>query len=138
MGLRCLIVDDSPPFLEAARGLLEREGIGVVGVASTSAEALQRAEELRPDVVLVDINLGMDSGFDLAWQLDGRGAPRPGDGQPTIILISSHSEDDLEELIAESPAAGFLGKSSLSARAIHSLICDNIVSEPEASAPREM
>jgi len=138
MRLRCLIVDDSPPFLKAARALLEREGIGVVGVASTSAEALQRAEELRPDLVLVDIDLGPDSGFDLAWQLDRRGAPGPGDDKPTIVLISSHSEEDLEELIAESPAAGFLGKSSLSARAIHSLICDNSGSEPEASAPREM
>ena len=48
MALRCLIVDDSAPFLAAARKLLEREGISVVGVASTSAEALKPAQELRP------------------------------------------------------------------------------------------
>jgi DNA-binding response OmpR family regulator len=56
--LRCLIVDDSPRFLHAARGLLERQGIRVVGVASTSAEALQQATVLRPDLALLDINLG--------------------------------------------------------------------------------
>ncbi len=137
MSLRCLIVDDSAPFLKAARGLLEREGIEVVGVASTSAEAIRRADELRPDLVLVDIDLGPDSGFDLVRHID-RNASDLGDGKPTIILISSHSEQDFEELIAASPAAGFLGKSSLSASAIHSLICDNGMSEPEANAPREM
>ena len=50
--LRCLIVDDSPRFLAAARGLLERQGLTVVGVASTSAEALERVRELRPDAVV--------------------------------------------------------------------------------------
>jgi DNA-binding NarL/FixJ family response regulator len=54
-GLRCLIVDDSPRFLEAARGLLEREGIVVVGVAPNGADAVRLAVELRPDVCLVDI-----------------------------------------------------------------------------------
>ena len=55
---RCLIVDDNPGFLDAARGLLQREGVAVVGTASTSAEAAQRVEQLRPDVALVDIDLG--------------------------------------------------------------------------------
>jgi two-component system nitrate/nitrite response regulator NarL len=137
MSLRCLIVDDSAPFLKAAQGLLEREGIDVVGVASTSSEAIRRTDELRPDLVLVDIDLGPDSGFDLVRHLD-RNASDVGDGKPAIILISSHSEQDFEELIAASPAAGFLGKSSLSASAICSLICDNSLSEPEANAPREM
>ena len=56
--MRCLIVDDSADFVDAARGLLECQGITVVGVASTSAEALRLFEELRPDVTLVDIDLG--------------------------------------------------------------------------------
>jgi two-component system, NarL family, nitrate/nitrite response regulator NarL len=122
---RCLIVDDSAPFLRAATGLLKREGVDVVGVASTSAEAMQRTRELRPDLVLVDIDLGVDNGFDLARELDQYASSGPDRNKPTIILISSHSEDDLRELIAESPAAGFLGKSSLSADAIQALICDN-------------
>jgi CheY-like chemotaxis protein len=70
--MRCLIVDDSPHFLDAARGLLERQGFTVIGVASTSAEALQRAQELHPDVTLVDIDLGGESGLELARRLHGR------------------------------------------------------------------
>jgi CheY-like chemotaxis protein len=126
MGLRCLIVDDSAPFVKAARGLLEREGIGVVGLASSTAEALQRANELRPDLVLVDVDLGSDSGFDLVKQLDRTVRSGWGEGKPAIILISSHAEEDVEELVAESPAAGFLAKSSLSASTIQALICDNV------------
>ena len=71
--MRCLIVDDSADFVDAARGLLERQGITVVGVASTSAEALRCFEELRPDVTLVDIDLGGESGFELAEQLHRAG-----------------------------------------------------------------
>ena len=58
MPLRCLLVDDSDAFLEAASVLLERERVTVVGVASSSAEALRQARELRPDVILVDVGLG--------------------------------------------------------------------------------
>ncbi len=71
--MRCLIVDDSAYFVDAARGLLERQGMTVVGVASTSAEALRRFEELRPDVTLVDLDLGGESGFELAEQLHWAG-----------------------------------------------------------------
>ena len=56
--MRCLIVHDSLRFLDADRGLLERHGMTVVDVASTSADALRRTVELRPDVTLVDIDLG--------------------------------------------------------------------------------
>src|SRR5262249_35766572 len=125
MTLRCLIVDDSAPFLKAARGLLEREGMNIVGLASTSAEAFERIEELRPDLVLIDVDLGRDSGIDLARQLGCNGSGAPSFSTPTIILISSHSEEDFEELIADSRAAGFLAKSSLSASAIRNVICDD-------------
>lgn len=114
MALRCLIVDDNEPFLEAASALLEREGVSVPGVASTGAEALRQVDALRPDVVLVDIGLRGESGFEVARRLaevDG------GDG-PTVILISTRAEADFADLIAESPAAGFLPKSELSAGAI--------------------
>src|SRR4029079_4666577 len=69
MPVRCLIVDDNLGFLEAARKLLEREGLSIAGVASTSAEALREAELLRPDVVLVDVSLGEESGLELARRL---------------------------------------------------------------------
>ena len=69
MALRCLIVDDNEPFLDAARTLLEREGLTIAGVASTSADALREAGSLQPDVVLVDVSLGEESGFELARRL---------------------------------------------------------------------
>jgi CheY-like chemotaxis protein len=117
MAFGVLIVDDSRLFLEAACVLLEREGLRVVGVAATSAEALQRAQELRPEVVLVDIMLGDESGFDLARQLAGYHR----DG-PAVILISTHAAADFADLIAESPAAGFVPKQELSADAIRRII----------------
>ena len=114
--MRCLIVDDSPRFLDAARGLLERQGLTVVGVASTSAEALQRVEELRPDVTLLDIDLGGESGLELARRLHDQDGPGP------VILISTHAEQDYAELIAASPAVGFLPKTALSGDAIRDLL----------------
>ena len=66
MPLRCLLVDDNDAFLETASLLLEREGLTVVGVASSIAEALRQVHALRPDLILVDIGLGDESGFDLA------------------------------------------------------------------------
>jgi CheY-like chemotaxis protein len=115
---RCLIVDDSPRFLDAARGLLERQGITVVGVAANGAEALRRAEELRPDVTLVDIDLGGESGFELARRLDGDGGP----ALSRVILVSTHAEEDYADLIAASPAVGFLDKADLSASTIRDLV----------------
>ena len=128
MALRCLIVDDSSRFLRAARVLLEGEGIAVVGVAATAAEALTRAGELRPDVVLIDIHLGEDSGFTLVRQLDERAQSVADLPVPLLVLISTHAGQDFADLIAASPAVGFLAKADLSARAVHDLI---------ASVPQE-
>jgi DNA-binding NarL/FixJ family response regulator len=113
-----VLVDDSDAFLKAASVLLQREGVMVAGMASNSAEALRLAGVLRPDVILVDIGLGEESGFDLARLLarDGQG------GGAEVILISARAEADYAELIAESPAAGFLVKSDLSARAIDRIL----------------
>jgi DNA-binding NarL/FixJ family response regulator len=108
--LRCLIVDDNPSFLEAARVLLERQGASVVGTATTVHEALVQTHDLRPDVALVDVMLGDESGLDLARRLEDAGPP--------VVLISTHSTADLEDLLSETPAAGFLPKSELSASAI--------------------
>jgi CheY-like chemotaxis protein len=115
--VRCLIVDDSLQFLEAARGWLERQGITVVGAASTVAQALQLAEELHPDVVLVDIDLGGESGFELAKQLQRKAGV---DSSP-VIFISAYAEEDYAELIAASPAVGFLPKTALSGQRIRDL-----------------
>lgn len=118
MTLRVLIIDDSAHFLRAARSLLERQGLTVVGVASDGAEALREAEALRPDVTLVDIGLGGESGIELARRLERV----PGLTGRGLILISTHDPDDFAELIAASPAVGFLSKSDLSAQAILDLV----------------
>jgi CheY-like chemotaxis protein len=116
--MRCLIVDDSADFVEAARHLLEHGGITVVGVASTSAEALGCFEEQRPDVTLVDVNLGSENGFELAERLHRSGLPTPS----PVILISTHAEEDFADMIASSPAIGFLAKFDLTPGAIRDLV----------------
>src|SRR3981081_2432056 len=116
--MRCLIGDDSADFIGAGGRLLEGEGITVVGAASTSADALRLFEELRPDVTLVDINLGGESGFDVAEQLHRAGGSSPS----PVILISTHAAQDFAELIDTSPAIGFLSKSALTCGAIHDLV----------------
>jgi DNA-binding NarL/FixJ family response regulator len=110
MRLVCVIVDDNEPFLAAARALLERQGMTVAGVAADSREALLLAREHRPDVALVDISLGEESGFDVATLIAGYVSH--------VILISSNDEDDYADLLADSPAAGFISKTELSADAI--------------------
>jgi DNA-binding NarL/FixJ family response regulator len=118
MPIRCLIVDDNRPYLEAARVLLEREGLTVAGVATTGNEAFRQAKALLPDVVLVDISLGEENGFDLARRLveDGVGA------EATVVMISTRAEEDVADLLADSPAAGFVPKAELSAVAIRRIV----------------
>jgi DNA-binding NarL/FixJ family response regulator len=114
--LRCVIVDDDKAFLHAARALLERDGVTVAGIAHTCAEAVERAEALQPDVLLIDIRLGEESGFDVARRLvdDGQAA--------ALIMISTHAGEDYADLIAESPAKGFVAKADLSAAAIRRIL----------------
>jgi DNA-binding NarL/FixJ family response regulator len=111
-------VDDNDAFREGARDLLERQGLTVVGVAATSDEALERASVLRPDVTLVDIDLGEENGFDLVRRLAGAA----GLEHLHMVLISAYSESDFADLIASSPAIGFLSKAALSASAIRELL----------------
>jgi two-component system, NarL family, nitrate/nitrite response regulator NarL len=115
--LRCLIVDDNELFLDSARTLLEREGVDVVGTATTPDGATADALRLRPDVVLVDVMLGDRSGFELAGRLDRAGC--------AVVMISTLAAIDLEELLADSPARGFLAKAELSGKALRELLAVN-------------
>jgi len=117
---RCLIVDDSLRFGEEARGLLEQEGICVDGVAASGDEASRLAEALLPDLALIDISLGEESGFDVARRLvDGLRA-RP----PAVIFISTYDEREFSGRIDASPALGFIPKTQLSAARIRDLLGD--------------
>lgn len=115
--MRCLIVDDSAAFRTAASTMLELAGFSVVGMARNTAEALACYRDLLPDVTLVDIDLGPESGFDVAEELRQAGPP-----SPPVILISTHDEQDLAEMIASSSALGFLPKFALSPDAIRDLV----------------
>ena len=117
MPLQCIIIDDYQPYLKVARAKLERQGMAVIGVATNGTEALRQARELSPDVALVDISLGTESGFDVAREI------KPYVG--SVILISSndhYEDDDYAELIAGCRAVGFLSKVTLSADAISQLV----------------
>jgi len=119
VSLRCLIVDDNAEFLAAARVILEGGGdFTVVAEASTAAEAVRTVDEVDPDLVLLDIDLGHENGFDVARQLAGR-ARNP---TPNVILISAHREEDFAELIAESPVLGFIPKAEFSPARVGELL----------------
>jgi DNA-binding NarL/FixJ family response regulator len=111
-----VIVDDDEAFIRAAHAVLERDGVTVAGAASNCAEAVMRAEALRPDVVLIDIRVGEESGFDVARRLaDNNHAV-------ALIMTSTYSAADYADLIAESPAAGFVPKAQLSGAAIRRVL----------------
>jgi DNA-binding NarL/FixJ family response regulator len=114
--IRCFIVDDNVPFLQAASSRLSRDGIDVVGTATNSAEAVAAAKRLQFDVALVDVSLGEESGLDLTRELASLGRDF------RIVLISTRSEEDLAPLIEGSPAAGFIPKSRLSPQAVLEMV----------------
>ena len=113
---RALIVDDSEQFLASAGRLLGVGGVDVVGTARSGSEAVHLASELRPDVVLVDIDLGRESGLDVA---DDLAALVP---SPIVLLISTHTEAEVGEMAEASRAAGFIAKSQLDAAAVLALL----------------
>lgn len=108
---RCLIVDDSPTFCAAVRGMLEAAGATVVGTASTLAAAVEAASAHEPDLILVDIDLGSESGFDVVEALHDLRLSQ----HPAIILVSTHDQDDFAEMVEASSAIGYLQKFGLSA-----------------------
>jgi len=115
MTTRLVIVDDNAQFLTAARDLLERQGLEVLAVASTGDDATRLTGELRPDGVLVDVDLGPESGFDVARRLHGEHGAH-------VVLISAYNESEFADLIAGSPALGFIPKAKLSARRVTALL----------------
>jgi DNA-binding NarL/FixJ family response regulator len=131
MPIRCLIVDDNSSFRHEMGGLLKEQGLKVVGCAASAAEALQQIAELRPDVALIDIDLGRDSGLTLATRL----SEISGRAVRNVILISTHDEGAFAELIERSSALGFLPKTELSGAAIRRMLA-SATSETSRSGER--
>ncbi len=111
-----LIVDDHEGFRVTARALLEAEGFDVVGEAASGVAALRAAAELRPDLVLLDVQLPDFDGFEVASRLSGNGTA------PAIVLTSSRDADDFGPLVAASGARGFVPKAELSGAALATLL----------------
>ena len=111
-----LIVDDHPRALACARELLEADGFLVVGEASDGAEAIQAVHRLRPDVVVLDVQLPDMTGFEVTQRLMGNG------GSPAVVLVSSREAADYGPLIAESGARGFIAKDELSGATVRALL----------------
>jgi DNA-binding NarL/FixJ family response regulator len=107
-----LIVDDHAPFRAAARALLEAGGFDVVGEAADGAEAIAGVAQLRPEVVLLDIQLPDVDGFAVAKRL------AEGDSCAAIVLTSSRSISSLRRRLAANPALSFIPKSELSGPAL--------------------
>ncbi len=111
-----LIVDDHPSFRGTARALLEAEGYEVVGEAADGAGAVAAASRLRPQVVLLDVQLPDLDGFEVAARL------RSLDHVPQIVLTSSRDGSDFGSLIAGCGALGFVPKAELSGPALAALL----------------
>jgi DNA-binding NarL/FixJ family response regulator len=116
MAATVLIVDDHPGFRAAARRLLELEGYVVVGEAEDGMTALAQARELRPELVLLDVQLPDIDGFEVAERLSGW------DVTPAVVLTSSREASDYGPCLARAPAAGFLPKAELSAAGIADIL----------------
>ncbi len=116
VGMTVLIVDDHPSFRASARTLLEAEGYEIVGEAETGAGALQAVKELKPDLVLLDVQLPDIDGFEVAEQLRELADP------PAVVLTSSRDSADYGSCIQICGACGFVPKADLSGAAIAALL----------------
>ena len=111
-----LIVDDHPSFRASARALLEAEGFDVVGEAADGEEAIAEARRLRPDVVLLDVQLPDVDGFAIAERLTADGSPA------AVVLISSREAAAYGPRLEAAPAKGFIAKRKLSGEALAALL----------------
>jgi DNA-binding NarL/FixJ family response regulator len=116
MGPTVLIVDDHPAFRESASALLEEEGFVVVGEAADGDEAIGAVERLRPQIVLLDIQLPGSDGFKVAEVLAA--GPHP----PSVVLISSRDAAAYGSRLEATAAQGFIPKSELSGPALAALV----------------
>jgi DNA-binding NarL/FixJ family response regulator len=113
---RILIVDDHAPFRSIARQVLTADGFLIVGESADGAEALRACGELRPDLVLLDVQLPDIDGFAVAAVLTTQVDP------PAVVLVSSRSRIDYGPRIEDCRALGYIAKAELSGDAVRRLL----------------
>jgi DNA-binding NarL/FixJ family response regulator len=111
-----LIVDDHAGFVSAARRILASEGFDVIGEALDGITGVAAARELRPDIVLLDVQLPDIDGFEVARQLVELEDP------PTVVLTSSRDAVDYGSRVAAAAARGFIGKAELTGERLAELV----------------
>jgi DNA-binding NarL/FixJ family response regulator len=116
MAVSVLIVDDHPRFRAFARALLSAEGFEVVGEAGDGVTAAAAARHLRPDVVLLDVQLPDENGFVVAERLAQ--LPHP----PRVVLVSTRAASGYRERLDRARVRGFIAKAELSGPALAALV----------------
>jgi len=111
-----LIVDDHQGFRDGARALLEAEGFEVLGEAADGESAIEQTRRLRPDVVLLDVQLPGRDGFAVADEVTGWPSA------PAVVLVSSRGRDAYGAKLAATRARGFLTKEGFSGTCLASLL----------------
>jgi DNA-binding NarL/FixJ family response regulator len=111
-----LIVDDFAAFRRSARALLEDDGFDVVGEAADGRTALAEVERLRPAVVLLDVQLPDEDGFEVAARVAS--GPDP----PVVVLVSTRDASAYAPRLAGTPARGFIAKAELSGERLAALL----------------
>lgn len=111
-----LIVDDHAGFRESASALLTAEGFDVVGEAADGRGAIAEAARLRPQVVLLDVRLPGQDGFEVAQLLAA--SPQP----PAVVLISSRDAATYGARLETAPIRGFISKRELSGASLGALV----------------
>jgi DNA-binding NarL/FixJ family response regulator len=111
-----LIVDDHPSFRASARRLLEAEGFKVIGEAEDGHAAIAAAQQLQPDLVLLDVQLPDLDGFEVAARLTAMGLAS------AVVLTSSRNPREYGRLVTETAARGFVPKAELSGAVLTALL----------------
>ena len=123
-----LIVDDHPSFRSFARDLLESEGFDVVGESEDGRSGLRAALALRPEVVLMDVQLPDVTGFEVTRRILSEMAT-------AVVLVSTRDESDYGADIESSGAVGFVPKAELSGARIRRLVGQTPGSDAEMCPP---
>lgn len=111
-----LIVDDHEGFRNFARTLFASEGFEVAGDVADGESALEAVRVLRPDVVLLDVQLPGIDGFEVARRL------ALGPGAPDVVLTSSRQRSDYGRRLDDAPVRGFIPKQEMSAAALGAVL----------------